>query len=149
MDRAEKDETPAAVWQASLNATCNRLSTQYLNLLRSASSAAALDPGLGGQDPRAGGGAMKDVNEPPPPLAADAAMSSLQAKLATQNLAVASAHLLDLIRTLRLSALLMEQTSIEAEQEDECQHARIQMSQAMEASDSLEAQIMALRNQTP
>jgi hypothetical protein len=52
MDRAEKDETPAAVWQASLNATCNRLSTQYLNLLRSASSAAALDPGLGGQDPR-------------------------------------------------------------------------------------------------
>jgi hypothetical protein len=42
----------------------------------------------------------------------------------------------------------MEQTSIEAEQEDECQHARIQMSQAMEASDSLEAQIMALRNQT-
>ena len=50
MDRVEADLTPAEEWQQSLNATCNRLSTQYLNLLRAASSVSAL--GKGRQDPR-------------------------------------------------------------------------------------------------
>jgi len=55
MDRIEADATPAEDWLQSLNATCNRLSTQYLNLLRAASSASALEE-QGGQhrhhDPR-------------------------------------------------------------------------------------------------
>jgi len=38
------------VWKSSLNATCNRLSKEYLNLLRAASSV-SLDENPGG-DPR-------------------------------------------------------------------------------------------------
>jgi hypothetical protein len=52
MDRVEADLTPGEEWQQSLNATCNRLSTQYLNLLRAASSVSALE--MGRQDPRGG-----------------------------------------------------------------------------------------------
>ena len=43
MERIEADATPAEEWSQSLNATCNRLSNQYLNLLRSASSIVALE----------------------------------------------------------------------------------------------------------
>lgn len=43
MERIEADATPAEVWLQSLNATCNRLSTQYLNMLKAASSVSALD----------------------------------------------------------------------------------------------------------
>ena len=50
MDKEEADLTPGQEWQQSLNATCNRLSTQYLNLLRAASSVSALEKG--GRDPR-------------------------------------------------------------------------------------------------
>eukprot|EP00970_Alexandrium_tamarense_P003327 scaffold529_cov196-Alexandrium_tamarense.AAC.23 len=38
MDRVEPDETPAEAWKSSLDATCNRLMSHYLNLLRAASS---------------------------------------------------------------------------------------------------------------
>ena len=50
MDRVEEDLTPAEEWQQSLNATCNRLSTQYVNLLKAASSVAELEKGR--PDPR-------------------------------------------------------------------------------------------------
>lgn len=50
MDRVEEDLTPGQEWQQSLNATVNRLSTQYVNLLRAASSTAALERGQ--PDPR-------------------------------------------------------------------------------------------------
>lgn len=52
MDHVEADATPAEEWQAALNATCNRLSTQYLNLVRAASSTTALEEMGGRQDPR-------------------------------------------------------------------------------------------------
>lgn len=52
MDLVEADATPAEEWQAALNATCNRLSTQYLNLLRAASSTIALEEMGRRQDPR-------------------------------------------------------------------------------------------------
>jgi len=74
------------VWKSSLNATCNRLSKEYLNLLRAASSA-SLDENPGG-DPRAGGGTMVNPNEPPPTLASDVNLTSLQAKLAAENVCV-------------------------------------------------------------
>ena len=45
MDLEQDDLTPSEEWQNSLNATLNRLSTQYLNLLRSASSIVALEGG--------------------------------------------------------------------------------------------------------
>jgi hypothetical protein len=50
MDRVEADLTSGEEWQQSLIATCNRLSTQYLNLLRAASSLTALEKGQ--QNPR-------------------------------------------------------------------------------------------------
>ena len=53
MERVEDDLTPGQEWQQSLNATMNRLSTQYVNLLRAASSVAALEKTP--QDPRGKG----------------------------------------------------------------------------------------------
>jgi hypothetical protein len=38
MQRVQEDATPAEEYLASLNATCNRLSTQYLNLLKASSA---------------------------------------------------------------------------------------------------------------
>lgn len=156
MDRIETQETPADQWKSQLNATCNRLSTQYLNLLRSASSAAALQehgasagPGQSGgrgHDPRSGGGMVLDVNEPPPSLAADASLAALQAKLAAQNLCVASANLLDLIRTLRLSILLMDEKSIAAEEEEECELCQDVANEALKESVELEAELLKIRN---
>ncbi|KAL7552649.1 hypothetical protein ACHAWF_015879 [Thalassiosira exigua] len=126
MDRIEPDETPAEAWKASLDATCNRLMTHYLSLLRAASSSDP-DASTGGNsgahqvgtDPRAGGGLMRDADDPPPPLAANVQMSCVQAKLAAENLCVASSNALDLIRTLRLSVLLMDEELIRAEEEQE------------------------------
>lgn len=43
MERIETDDTPAEEWLQQLNAVCNRLSTQYLSLLKTASSATAMD----------------------------------------------------------------------------------------------------------
>lgn len=52
MERIEEDATPAEEWLQSLNATCNRLSTQYLNMLKAASSVSALDQGQSLHGPR-------------------------------------------------------------------------------------------------
>lgn len=52
MDRVEADATPSEDWLQSLNATCNRLSTQYLNLLRAAASAAVEEGRPQHYDPR-------------------------------------------------------------------------------------------------
>ena len=95
----------------------------------------------------AGGGSMKDANEPPPPaLAADAIQGSLQAKLAAQNLCVASSNLLDLIRRLRLSALLMEESSIAAEEEEDCLDSQELSKQARMESIQLESELFQIRN---
>jgi hypothetical protein len=147
MDRVEKDATPAEKWQASLNATCNRLSTQYLMLLRAASSVEALEEATGRQDPRFGGGVMQSIQEPPPPLAADAALSTLQAEMAVENLCVASTNLLDLIRTLRLSILLMDEDTIAAEEESQVNSSRQETRQALLKAAELEAQLLKLKNQ--
>jgi hypothetical protein len=60
MEPIQRDITPSEEWLQSLNATCNRLSTQYLNLLKSASSVAALnnleEEGAAGSSNNAGGG---------------------------------------------------------------------------------------------
>ena len=99
------DQTPSEAWKLSLDATCNRLMSHYLSLLRAASSSAEQDNNNTstsgdatsststttnsnnnnqvGTDPRAGGGLMRDANDPPPPLASNVQMSALQAKLAT------------------------------------------------------------------
>jgi hypothetical protein len=157
MEHREVEATPAEKWQASLNATCNRLITQYATLVKSAagiSTVSAKQPGNTSAavtkssmtsastttttpaaatststnscstkiDGRRGGGGMfldAKQNPPPPALAADAALVSLQAQLASQNLAIATSNLLDLIRTLRMSALLMDEGVIQEEEQAE------------------------------
>ena len=192
MDKEEDDESPAQEWSSSLNATCNRLSTQYLSLLRSASGGPSAFPtststsssmisggtsitpssgalsvnavdgptsgATGGTDSfideqdtrkqleRSGGGLMREQNEPPAPLAADAALARLQAKLATENIYVAVCNLLDLIRTLRLSALLMEEDVIAAEEEEEFLEVKRSAKEAAIASTVIEEDLMNIRN---
>ncbi|EED91238.1 predicted protein [Thalassiosira pseudonana CCMP1335] len=157
MDRVEPDETPAEAWKSSLDATCNRLMSHYLNLLRAASSTsssseqgASADGNGGtdqvGHDPRAGGGLMQTLDDPPPPLAADVAINIMQAKLAAENLCVASSNILDLIRTLRLSALLMDEEAIRAEEKEEALKVCEMGLQAEEECAALEAKLIELRN---
>ncbi|KAG7349145.1 RNA polymerase II transcription mediator complex protein [Nitzschia inconspicua] len=148
-DTANNDTTiPSQDWRETLNATCNRLSTQYLNLLRSASSVMALESSSGKMDPRSGGGGnMQTIQDPPrPALAADIASSSLQCQLAVENIAVAASQLLSLIRTLRLSILLMDEETIQAEEEWQVVQLQESTRQALEQAQEWEQTWMALRN---
>jgi hypothetical protein len=148
MDRAVEDATPAEEWSQSLNATCNRLSTQYSNLLKSASSVTALAE-ENKHDPRAGGGHMISAQDPPPPpLAADVALASLQCQLASENICVATSHLLSLIRTLRLSLLLMDEDTIDAEESLQVQETKRMTEQAMTKAIQLEQQLMIQRQES-
>jgi len=112
---------PNKIFLYRLSNCINYLNTQYLALLRSASSENALDAAHDGAiDPRAGGGSMKDSKEPPPQLAATSTLSSLQAKLSAQNICVATSQMLDIIRILRLSALIMDVETANMEEDVEC-----------------------------
>ena len=180
----------------SLNSTCNRLSTQYLNLIRTTSSVVALETGQ--PDPRGrssavshceitrqnkrmgdtksehrlipllysflyvrlfvpsyvascpnsvGGGRMTSLQDPPPPpLAADVAVSSLQCQLAVENICVATSQLLGLIRTLRLSILLMDEDTIQAEEEWQAQQARAAANRSLQRAQQVEQELLKLRN---
>lgn len=143
----EDEETPALEWSNSVNATCNRLNTQYLNLMKAASSVVALSANENRQhDPRSGGGHMQSAQDPPPPpLAADVALSSIQCQLATENICVAASHLLSLIRTLRLSLLLMDDDTIEAEEELQVQNAEKMTNDALKAAVDIEEQLLKAR----
>jgi len=151
MDIVEADLTPGQDWRESLNATCNRLSTQYMNLLRAASSVSALEKGNNNNnnvDPRAGSGKMMSLQDPPPPpLAADVASSSLQCQLAVENICVASSQLLSLIRTLRLSILMMDEEAIAAEEELQVLEVEKITTEAQDRANWLEQEWMELRNQ--
>ena len=170
MDIVQPDETPAQAWEASLDATCNRLMTHYLSLLRAAAPAATtsqsvpndggaapssvtvgsgitnINRGQVGTDQRAGGWLMRDANDPPPPLAADVLLGTVQAKLAAENLCVASSNALDLIRTLRLSVLLLDEELIRAEEEEEALELLESSLEAEKECAVLEAKLAELRN---
>jgi hypothetical protein len=92
----------------------------------------------------AGGGTM--IAEPPPPLASDAVLHELQAQLAVENLCVASSHLLELIRTLRLSVMLMDEDAIAAEEEFQVMESSRETEKAQLEAARLEAELMKLRN---
>ena len=94
----------------------------------------------------AGGGTMKSMNEPPPPLAADVALHELQAQTAVENLCVASSHLLQLIRTLRLSVMLMDEDTIAAEEQLQVLESQHITEQAQQEATRLEGELMRLRN---
>ena len=91
---------------------------------------------------------MKTLQDPPPPpLASDVAMSSLQCQMAVENLCVATSNLLSQIRTLRLSLLLMDETTISAEEEWQVHQMQLLTSNAQEESNILEQEWVHLRNQ--
>ena len=145
MDLEEDDLTPSSEWQQSLNNTCNRLSTQYLNLIRAASSATALEKGR--SDPRSCANTMKSLQDPPPPpLASDVTLTSLQCQLAAENLCVAASNLLSLIRTLRLSLLLMDEETIAAEEEWQVRQVQDISEKATQEANILEQEWIELRN---
>ena len=97
---------------------------------------------------RAAGGHMPTAQDPPPPaLAADVAMSSIQCQLAAENICVASSQLLSLIRTLRLSLLMMDQDMITAEEEWQVQEANALTEEAQREAVRLEQELMELRNE--
>lgn len=89
---------------------------------------------------------MRDADDPPPPLASNVQMSAVQASLAAENLCVASSNALDLVRTLRLSVLLMDEELIQADEEEEA----LELCElGLEAEDEcalLEARLTELRN---
>ena len=91
---------------------------------------------------------MKSAQDPPPPpLAADVAMSGLQCQLAVENICLATSNLLSLIRTLRLSILLMDEETIAAEEELQVQKAHQIAAQAQAQANMLEQEWMKLRNE--
>ncbi len=89
---------------------------------------------------------MRDADDPPPPLAANVQMSVVQAKLAAENLCVASSNALDLIRTLRLSVLLMDEELIRAEEEEEALALCEMGLEAEQECGELEKRLTELRN---
>jgi hypothetical protein len=90
---------------------------------------------------------MKRLHDPPPPpLAANVALSSLQCQLAAENLCVAASHLLSLIRVLRLSLLIMDEESISTEEEYQSWQANQITERAMALADRTELDWIRLRN---
>ena len=90
---------------------------------------------------------MKSLQDPPPPpLASDVLMSSLQCQLAVENLCVATSNLLSLIRTLRLSLLLMDEETIAAEEEWQVQQIKTFTNKAEDQAKFLEHEWLELRN---
>jgi hypothetical protein len=98
-------------------------------------------------DSKAGGGKMMSLQDPPPPpLAADVASSSLQCQLAVENICVASSQLLSLIRTLRISILMMDEEAIAAEEELQVLEVEKITIEAQNQANQLEKEWMELRN---
>ena len=92
---------------------------------------------------------MNTLNDPPPPpLASDVAMSSLQCQLAVENICVATSQLLSLIRTLRLSMLLMDEETIMTEEEYQVYQAQQITLNSIQEANEIEQQWMILRNNT-
>ena len=90
---------------------------------------------------------MKSSKDPPPPpLAADVSLSSIGSQLATENICVACSQLLSLIRTLRLSLLLMDESTIQAEEEMQVEQAERLTQDALEQAVQLEQNLRQVRN---
>jgi D-arabinose 5-phosphate isomerase GutQ len=75
----------------------------------------------------------------PPPLAADVALyTTVQCQLCIENICVATSQILTLIRTLRLSLLLMDDDTISAEEYIQVQEMKLLTNAANTVSMELE-----------
>lgn len=84
---------------------------------------------------------------PPPPLAADIALhSALQCQLSVENICVASSQILTLIRTLRLSLLLMDDETMRAEERLQVEQTQQLTQEATRKALELEHEYMELLN---
>lgn len=91
---------------------------------------------------------MRSIQDPPPPpLAADVAMSSLSCQLASENICVATSQILTLIRTLRLSILMMDTETILSEEELQLLETQSSTTKILEHAAQLEQDLMELRKQ--
>ncbi len=88
---------------------------------------------------------MTTMTEPPAPLSASVSLSTLQTKLSTQNIITASNALLDLIRIMRVSALVMDGERIHMEEEVECWEDEIVTSVVKREGERYEKEYMELR----
>ena len=84
------------------------------------------------------------TDPPPPPLAADVNLSTLQCQLAGENLCAAASQLLDIIRVLRLSILLMDDDTVAAEEELQVETTREKTAAALEHTAALEQQYLSV-----
>ena len=89
-----------------------------------------------------------NTDPPPPPLAADVALSTLQITAATENICVAASQILSLIRTLQLSLLLEDYDTIEAEEEDQVLMAQEITNTAQQDAALLEQELMRIRGES-
>lgn len=89
---------------------------------------------------------MQSLEDPPPPLAASVSLNTMQAKLAAENLSVAASNALDLIRTLRLSALMLDEEAVRLEKEEEALKALEVGLEAEDECEELERRLVELRN---
>lgn len=89
---------------------------------------------------------MGPSDPPLPPLAADVNMSTIQCQLAAENICVAASQLLSLIRTLRLSLLLMDQDTIQAEEQVEVERTQALTVEALRHAVELEQQYVQLQS---
>lgn len=154
MQVLEADETPSEQWLQKVNATCNRLSTQYLHLLQSGSAPkqANNNNNTTTMDARlwtSRGHRMEDLhNDPPPPaLASEMALQTLQCQLATENICAAASEAYSLIRTLRLSLLLMDVGTQEAEASVEWHQQQSQTVGTLEQVVETEQELLECRQQ--
>jgi Surfeit locus protein 5 subunit 22 of Mediator complex len=88
---------------------------------------------------------MGPQDPPPPPLAANVALATLQCQLASENICAAASHLLHLIRTLRLSLLLMDEDTVDAEEADTVERTRLRTNEALEEAARLEHECSKLQ----
>ena len=95
----------------------------------------------------AGGGKMQTPSDAPTPaLAASVNMSALQCQLACENICVAASQLLSLIRTLRLSILLMDEETIATEEEWQVHQLQAVTAEAQREANLLEQEWLTMRN---
>jgi len=169
-DMSSSAET-SAKWKSSVKSSLNRLSNQYLTLLRAASSEVALTAveeeeeanqfeqsasatsssanihgsnNLNIIDPRIGGGRMIHPNEPPPPLASSTSLSELTTLVASENICTTVNELLDLIRIARLSVLVMGEDRAE-EEAAECWEDSVVMEEVLAETQKMEQKLLKLR----
>lgn len=89
---------------------------------------------------------MQTPNDAPtPPLASSTNTTALQCQVAAENLCVAASQLLSLIRTLRLSILLMDEETIASEEEWQVHEIQAISSKAQDEANSMEQEWLELR----